>query len=94
MRIRCIGHIINLIVQAFLFIGVVQIEELESYDKEEQQEEYTDKEAIRAKFRLLGPLSKGHNIVVHIRGSASRTAQFVKLIGRLVPIDNRTRWNS
>jgi hypothetical protein len=77
-----------------LFTGVVQIEELKSYDKEEQQEEYTDKEAIRAKFRLLGPLGKGHNIVVYIRGSAGRTAQFVKLTGRLVPMDNRTRWNS
>jgi len=72
MRIRCIGHIINLIVQAFLFSGVVRMEELESYDEEEQQEEYTDKEAMRVKFRLLGPLGKGHNIVVHIRGSPSK----------------------
>lgn len=94
MRVRCIGHVINLIVQAFLFSGVVQIEELESYDEEEWQEEYTDKEAIRVKFRLLGPLGKAHNIVVHIRGSPSRTAQFVQLAGRLVPMDNRTRWNS
>ena len=35
MRIRCIGYIINLIVQAFLFSGVVRMEELESYDEEE-----------------------------------------------------------
>jgi hypothetical protein len=88
MRIRYIGHIINLIVQAFLFSGVVQIEELESYDEEEQQEEYINKEAIRVRFRLLGPLGKGHNIVVHIHGSPNRTAQFVQLAGRLVPMDN------
>jgi hypothetical protein len=74
MRIRYIGHIINLIVQAYLFSGVIRMEELESYDEEEQQEEYTDKEAMRVKFRLLGPLGKGHNIVVHIRGSPSRIA--------------------
>ena len=36
MRIRYIGHIINLIVQAFLFIGVVKIDELKSYDKQEK----------------------------------------------------------
>ena len=72
MRIRCIGYIINLIVQAFLFSGVIRMEELESYDEEEQQEEYTDKEAMRVKFRLLGPLGKGYNIVVHICGSPSR----------------------
>jgi hypothetical protein len=53
-----------------------------------------DKEAMRAKFRLLGPLGKGHNIVVYIRESASKIAQFVKLAGRLVPMDNRMRWNS
>jgi hypothetical protein len=45
------------------------MEELESYDEEEWREEYTDKEAMRVRFRLLGPLGKGHNIVVHIRGS-------------------------
>jgi hypothetical protein len=61
-----------LIVQAFLFSGVIQIEKLESYDKEEQQEDYKDKEAMRIKFRLLGLLGKGYNIVVHIRGSPSR----------------------
>jgi hypothetical protein len=29
---RCIGHIINLAVQAFLFQNVIEIEELELYD--------------------------------------------------------------
>jgi hypothetical protein len=36
MRIRYIGHIINLIVQAFLFIGVIKIDELESYNEQEE----------------------------------------------------------
>jgi hypothetical protein len=94
MRIRCIGHIINLVVQAFLFSGVVKIEELESYDEQEQIEGPMDNEARRIQFRLLGPLGKGHNIVVHIRGSPGRTAKFRQLAGRMVPMDNRTRWNS
>jgi hypothetical protein len=94
MRIRCIGHIINLVVQAFLFSGVVKIEELELYEEEQQSREWTDDEVKRVKFRLLGPLSQGHNIVVYIRGSPSRTAEFVRLTGKMIPIDNRTRWNS
>jgi hypothetical protein len=32
--------------------------------------------------------------VVHIQGSASQTAQFKELAGRMIPMDNRTRWNS
>jgi hypothetical protein len=93
MRIRCIGHIINLVVQAFLFSGVVKIEELESYDEQEQEggTETTDDKAIKVQFRLLEPLGKGHNIVVSIRKSAGRTAEFKELARKMVPMDNRTR---
>jgi len=40
-----------------LFASVIKIEELEAYNKQDQIKELTDKEAKRAKFRLLGPLS-------------------------------------
>ena len=93
-RIRCIGHIINLAVQAFLFADMMDIEELESYDKKEQQGDTRDKEARRIKFRLMGPLGQMHNIVIHIRGSTSRIVEFLELASRLIPLDNRTRWNS
>ncbi len=43
------------------------------------------------KFRLLGPLSKVHNIVVYIRGLGSRIEYFRKLVGRIILIDNRIR---
>ena len=91
MRIRCIGYIINLAVQAFLFATVIGIEELKSYDEQDRKGEPTNKETRRAKFRLLGPLSKGHNIVVYIRGLARRTKEFRVYTGRIIPIDNRTR---
>jgi len=42
----------------------------------------------------MGPLGKMHNIVVHIRGSTARIAEFLELARRLIPLDNRTRWNS
>jgi len=31
--------------------------------------------------------------VVHIRGLSVQTARFKELVGRMIPIDNRTRWN-
>ena len=70
---------------------MVKIEELKAYDKQDQSGELIDKEAKRAKFRLLGPLGQGHNIVVYIRGSASKTNEFRKLTRRIISLDNRTR---
>jgi hypothetical protein len=93
-RIRYIGHIINLVIQAFLFIDLVDMVELESYDKVKANGELTNEEAKKARFRLLGPLGKAHNIVIHIRGSGNRAAYFRKLARRIIPMDNRTRWNS
>jgi hypothetical protein len=70
---------------------VIDIEELKSYDLEDKDRELMDKEARRARFRLLGPLSQGHNIVVYISRSSTRTDVFRKLAGRLISIDNYTR---
>jgi hypothetical protein len=72
MRIRYISHIINLIVQAFLFTGVVKIDELESYDEQEKNGQLSFDEAKKLQFRLLGPLGKGHNIMVHICNSLGK----------------------
>jgi len=77
-----------------LFIDLVDIAKLESYDKVEADRELIDKEAKKARFRFLGPLSKVHNIVVYIRGLGSRVDYFRKLAGRIILIDNYIRWNS
>ena len=88
------GHIINLVIQAFLFANQISLESLNSYDEQEQARVFNVTEAIRAQFRLIGPLGQAHNIVVHIRGLAGRTEEFRTLANRLIPMDNRTRWNS
>jgi hypothetical protein len=93
-RIRCTGHIINLAVQAFLFQNVIGMEQLESYDEKERRGEIGDKEERRVLFRLIGPLGQLYNIIVYIRGSSGRTKEFLELVGRMIPLDNRTRWNS
>ena len=93
-QMHCIGHIINLAVQAFLFQNVIEIEELESYDDQESRGETKDEEKRRVKFQLMGPLGQLHNIIVHIRGSTACINEFLKLAERMVPLDNHTRWNS
>jgi hypothetical protein len=64
------------------------------YDEKERRGEIRDKEESRVVFWLLGPLSQLYNIIVHIRGSSSRIKEFVELVGRMIPLDNCTRWNS
>ena len=70
---------------------MIDLEELASYDLEDKDKELIDKEAKRARFRLLGPLSKGYNIVVYISKLLACIKVFRKLIRRLILIDNRMR---
>ena len=48
-------------------------------------------EARKARFKLLGPLSKAYNIVVYICGFPSRIARFRALARRIIPINNYIR---
>ena len=64
------------------------------YDAQDQAGETGDEEAKKLKFRLMGPLGQAHNIVVYIRGSTTCVEEFIFLAGRMIPLDNRTRWNS
>jgi hypothetical protein len=90
-RIRYIGHIINLVVQTFLFTNVMKPEKLKLYDEQDQNKKLRDENTKKQQFRLLGSLGQKHNIVIYIRGSSARTARFKELAGRIIPIDNRTR---
>jgi hypothetical protein len=97
-RLRCVGHIINLIAQAFLFKGYIEQEQLRLYEEAECQavgEEASDEgDKRRTAFRKLGALGKLHNIAVHLRASPHRTQEFKDLADRMIPLDNATRWNS
>jgi hypothetical protein len=97
-RLRCMGHILNLIVNAFLFTNGSEEQLMELYDKEDESGEELDdkgqKERANSIRTKMGVMGKIHNLVVHIRASPNRTKEFEALNGRSIPLDNRTRWNS
>jgi hypothetical protein len=97
-RICCMGHVLNLIVKAFLFTNDSEEQMMESYDREDASGEELDNKgqreranSIRAKMGVMGKI---HNLVIHIRASPNRTKEFEALSGKSIPLDNRTRWNS
>ena len=54
----------------------------------DENRELIDKEVRRAKFRLLGPLGQGYNIIVYIYRSSAYIDHFRKLVGRMILMDN------
>lgn len=107
-RLRCNGHVINLAVQAFLFRSStrgnrISDDESEAIDEAIQeagslsrgeQEGTIDKEVVAQEWRNFGVLGQLHNLVVFSRASSSRLSDFKQKIGRAIPLDNDTRWNS
>ena len=77
-----------------MFISLINIAKLKSYNKVKANGELTNKEAKKVKFRLLRPLSKAHNIVVYICSLSSYIAYFRKLARRIILINNCIKWNS
>jgi len=70
---------------------VIDLKELALYNLKDKDKKLTNKEAKRARFKLLRPLNKGHNIVVYISKSLTCIKVFRKLIRRLILIDNYIR---
>lgn len=90
-RLRCTGHIINLVAQAFLF----STDKDALLEENNQDTSYLPTEREMENWRQKGPLGKLHNIVVHIQRSPQRVAAFLKLSsGKRLVRDNKTRWNS
>jgi hypothetical protein len=87
----CIGYIINLAVQAFLFQNIIEIEKLELYNNQESKRETKDKEEKRVKFRLIGPLGQLYNIIIYICSSTTYINKFLESTERMILLDNCTR---
>ena len=71
-----------------MFVSIIGLNKLELYDLEDLNKELIDKEATRAKFRLLGLLSQAYNIIVYICKLSAYINYFKKLIRRIILINN------
>ena len=93
-RLRCLGHIINLSVQEFLFGEHPDLENLAQYESTAGP---SDEEL--QKYRQFGPLGKLHNIIIYIMRSPQRVQRFKELSkeyarGHMPVRDQQIRWNS
>lgn len=101
-RLRCLGHIINLAVQALLFA-----ENQEAIDEAERQSQCSNRdieeEIALASMKSRGgwstvltlPLQNLHSFCVALNRSSSLKTAFKKLCkGRTIHSPNATRWNS
>lgn len=105
-RLRCSGHIMNLIVQAFLFRSnakKIQEDEQEGIDEaykrlcrlsKNEEEANITKEQAAEEWRQFSVLGKLHNLCMYSRSSTHIYNDFKAKIGRALPRDNDTRWNS
>ncbi|KAK5995167.1 Putative AC9 transposase-like protein [Cladobotryum mycophilum] len=106
-RMRCYGHILNLVGRAFLYH-----EDSEAFEQESQLYYMADRldDDLRH-WRKKGPVGKLHNIVTFIRASPQRSEQFKKAAEEVnddgvftlsdvssreleLVTNNETRWNS
>ena len=65
---------------------MIGMEEMESYNKSEKSGEI-DK-IIKQKFQFLESLGKLYNIIINIHSSVGHTAEFLKLVVRIILLNN------
>jgi hypothetical protein len=75
-RLRCLGHVVNLAAQAFLF-GKQSQETLDELDLAYRKHDY---EAIAKAWRKQGVLGRLHNIIRYIRMTPQRRAEWRKTV--------------
>lgn len=103
-RIRCFGHVLNLIARAALFGTDPEIYEAVAASVSQPSNEKFQHEV--EVWKKLGPIGKLHNIVKWIKKSPQRYDRFVEVVKQhrsalglestvlLLKQDNKTRWNS
>ena len=88
-QICCLEHIINLVIQSFLFSDTI-----EDSDEDSDDEEKKVKKTWKKAYWKMKSHRKLHNIVIHIHNSETHTRDFKHLTERTISCDNSTRWNS
>jgi hypothetical protein len=60
----------------------------------EKKRKETDDIWRRDIFRIIELFRKFHNIIVYIRSSVNRMKEFKDLTGKIISLNNYTRWNN
>lgn len=108
-RVRCFGHKLNLCAQSFLFeakgkkrgedrrdedeaikLAISEVRQLQ----EDLNNDIRIKEDIAKDFRKYGSIGKLHNQNTWARASTKRFQAQITTLGRAIPLDNDTQWNS
>ena len=80
-RSRCLGHIINLAVKAFLFgRDVTAFEQAVEVDEESEHPNSERMKAAQLEWRKKGAVGKFHNVALFIRSSPQRREAFKKCL--------------
>ncbi|EXU94461.1 hAT family dimerization domain protein, partial [Metarhizium robertsii] len=95
IRIRCLGHVINLAASAFIYRQNNEADELSKLNLPTQGKK-KEKDEIKSpsKWRKLGPVGKLFNLVKLIHASNANMNSFTNITGCQMPLPNATRWNS
>src|SRR5579871_2540915 len=95
IRIRCLGHIINLAASAFIYKQIDEADEIARLNQPSQSKK-KDKEDVKSpsEWRKLGPVGKLFNLVKLIHATNANTNSFKAITGCQMPLANATRWNS
>ncbi|MFX3649102.1 MAG: hypothetical protein ACE3JU_17360 [Paenibacillus sp.] len=105
-RIRCFGHILNLVVKDFLWGSDPELLKLGLEERGDDADEIAVQQFEKDfdSWKKVGPLKKLHNALVFIRASTQRLDQFANIVRTTYPeesnvsvipvIGNLTRWSS
>ncbi|OCK88546.1 uncharacterized protein K441DRAFT_588152, partial [Cenococcum geophilum 1.58] len=75
---------------AFLFKNLISLNNIKLY-KEGKELDLKEKKEKSDLFRKLSALKKLYNITIYTHSLASCIREFKSLIGRRIPLNNRTR---
>jgi hypothetical protein len=75
-RVRCIGHIFNLVVKAFLFGEDAEAFEQANDNLDQGRLDESQERQLLQAWRKRGPVGKLHNVVLWIRSSPQRRQEF------------------
>lgn len=90
-RLRCHGHILNLVGDSFLF-------KTQEDALAEHNNDYSSSQALTelefAQWRKKGAVGKAHNHAVRFSRSPLKNGYWLQVGGKTLPRDNGTRWTS